>query len=208
MSYFRRKSTPQEEAKNIPFEIVPWTGDGSGYMVSNGVCFSTFSYNTGSFIPIKGLNQQLAFAPNQKIYIDFTILPNLQVSGAEIKCTTVGAEAGNVNQNNPNLWKSYPDMFWINPTDEFDSSGRVRKLVDGKRQIKCYSLIGYRSDDTNKNGGTKPPPTDGESFSPVQILSTDIILLASMMSGVPVIFPNPYLGGSNHLNSITSTDEL
>jgi hypothetical protein len=210
MSYFRRMSSPQEEATDTPFEIVPWTGEQEGYMVSNGVCFSTFSYNTGSFVPIKGLNTRFDFNGNEKIYIDFTILPNLQVSGAEIKCTKVGAELGPVsNQNNPTRWNSYPDMFWINPKDEMDSSGRVKKLVDGKRQIKCYSLIGYRSDDTNKNGGTNPPPPDTGSFSAVQILNTDIILLASIFSGVPVVFPSPYLGGTNHLNSlVTPTNEL
>ena len=207
MSYFRRKSSPQEDAKNIPFEIVPWTGEGSGYMVQNGVCFSTFSYNTGSFIPIKGLNTKLAFGANEKIYIDFTILPNLQVSGAEIKCTKVGSEApAGQNTNSPNVWTSYPEMFWINPKDELDQNGRVKRLIDGKRQVKCYSLIGYRSDDSNKNGRTAAAPGGAGSFSPVQVLNTDIILLASIFSGIPVIFPSPYFGGTTHLNSLTSQE--
>lgn len=206
MSYFRRKSSP-EFARDTPFEVVPWTGDGDGYMVNNGACFSTFSYNTGSFVPIKGFNQRFDFNENEKIYLDFTILPNLQISGAEIKCTKVGQENQvAVSPNNPQVWSSYPDMFWVNPKDEFDNKGRIKKLVDGKRQIKCYALIAYRSDDTNKNGENNPPPAESNSFSTVQILDTDLILLASIFSGIPVIFPSPYLGGTNHLNSINSTE--
>jgi|LakMenE01Jun11ns_1017448.scaffolds.fasta_scaffold9953149_2 hypothetical protein len=201
--YFSRMGTPQEF--NVPFEIVPWTGEGSGYMVSDGVCFSTFSFNTGSFIPIKGLNSRFDFAENEKFYIDFSITQNLQISGAQIKCSKVGEDRENssTDRSNPSVWENYPNMIYIQPEDEFDQQGRVIRITDGKRQIKCYVLIGYRSDDTSKNGSkASESSNENKEASPVQILDSNLILLASMYSGVPIIFPVPYLNGLEHLQSI------
>jgi hypothetical protein len=201
--YFSRMGTPQEF--NVPFEIVPWTGEGSGYMVSDGVCFSTFSFNTGSFITIKGLNSRFDFAENEKFYIDFSVTQNLQISGAEIKCSKVGEDRENssTDRSNPLVWENYPNMIYIQPEDEFDPQGRVIRITDGKRQIKCYVLIGYRSDDTSKNGSkASESSNENKEASPVQILDSNLILLASMYSGVPIIFPVPYLNGLEHLQSI------
>jgi hypothetical protein len=161
-------------------------------MVTNGVCFSTFSYDTGTFIPIKGLNEKLGFLPNEKIYLEYTILPNLQVSGAEIMCNKVGDK---------DYWPNYPSLFEIKPNDILNDRGQVRTIVNGKRQTKCYSLIAYRQDDEQKNSPTKVDKVSDGS-SPIQILNTDVILLATTISGVPVIFPSPFYGGTEHLNAI------
>jgi hypothetical protein len=101
-------------------------------------------------------------------------------------------------------------MFYTQPQDEFDEDGRVKFLAEGKRQIKCYVLLGYRKDDTTKNGANSPLPSgsyeDNSDF--VQILNTDIILLASMFSGIPVVFPAPYLNASDHIRAIKSQEIL
>jgi hypothetical protein len=193
MAYFRVKNVPSAAKFDTPFQVVPWTGQGSGYMVTNGACLSTFSFDTGTFVPIRGLNQKLNFLPNEKIYIEFTMLPNLQVSGAEIMCNAVGTV---------NDWPTYPSMFQIKPEDILDSKGRVKTIVNGKRQVKCYALIAYRQDDTKKNGGNKPAVKTVEGSAPVQILNTDIIMLASIVSGVPVAFPSPFYGAASHINAI------
>jgi hypothetical protein len=204
--YFARMGTPSDV--NLPFQILPWTGEGSGYMVSDGVCFSTFSFNTGSFIPIKKLNSRFDFKENEKFYIDFSITQNLQISGAEIKCSKVGGDRENsaTDRSNPQVWENYPNMIYIQPEDEFDDQGRVIRITEGKRQIKCYVLIGYRSDDTSKNGQTvsnQNNNNNNKEASPVQILDSNLILLASMYSGVPIIFPVPYFNGLEHFQSIT-----
>jgi hypothetical protein len=194
MAYFRQRGYYASVA-NTPFKVTNWTGQGSGYMVSNGVCFSTFSYDTGSFIPIQGINTQLNFASNQKIYIEYTILSNLQVSGAKIVCSEVGSKDN---------WPTYPSMFEIKPNDTLDEKGKIKTIVNGKRQTKCYSLIAYRKDDSKKNSISAPSSKTVNGSDPVQILDTDIILLATTVSGVPVVFPSPFYGGTTHLNAIQS----
>jgi len=200
--YFSRLNSKLSAQVQSPFAIVPATGGVSGYMVEEGHCFSTFSYGTGSMIPIQGLNKSFPFEKNQKFYIDFTILPNLQVEKAEIKCSTVGEPVG--DKNNPATWASYPDMFYIQPSDQVDENGRVTALAEGKKQIKCYVLIGYRQDDEQKNGLNSPPVPEAleTSSNPVQILFDDIILLASMVSGVPIVFPAPYFDATPHVKAV------
>jgi hypothetical protein len=207
--YFSRMGSALGDT--VPFEIVPWTGQGSGYMVTDGVCFSTFSFDTGSFIPIENLNQRFDFKQNEKFYIDFSVSQNLQVTGAKIQCSFVGGdrEVSSIDRSNPIVWENYPNMIYIQPEDEFDEEGRVVRITDGKRQLRCYVLIGYRSDDTSKNGAElseegRPPslPEGGSEGVPVQILQSNLILLASMYSGVPIIFPVPYLNGLEHLQSL------
>ena len=212
---FNRLLSPVDRSASIRFQIKQYIqkspGDpGTGYMVSDGHCFSTFSYDTGSFIPIEKLNEPFDFKKDEKFYIDFTVTPNLQIEKAEIKCSKTGPQATLGDINNPVEWTSYPSMFYTQPQDEFDEKGRVKILAEGKRQIKCYVLLGYRKDDTTKNGDNSPPPSgsyeDNADF--VQILNTDIILLASMFSGIPVVFPAPYLNASDHVRAIKSEEIL
>lgn len=180
-----------------PFQITRAVGEDlpeDSYYVKEGVCFSSFSFDTGTFVPIKGLGtgENYQLTDNKKLYIDIDILPNLQVSGAQVKCTEV---------NTDEYWKNYPDMIEIKPEDETDEDGRVTKLVDNKVQTKCYVLIGYNQNDASKNGDSNPI-NQNLSSTPVQILDTNIILLASVVKGVPVVFPSPYLNGQAHVNAI------
>lgn len=183
----------------FPFAITESQTVTGAYYVDRGVCFSSFSFETGSFVPIKGLGSGFNYKleENKKLYIDLKILPNLQVSGASIECNEVGDDS--------EYWKNYPNMIEFKPVDEVDENGRVTKIVDNKKQTNCYILIGYNAEDTSKNGIESPVP-DGVTSEPVQILDTNIILLASVVSGVPVVFPAPYFNGLQHL--IATEDPL
>jgi len=186
--YFPRVSSPVQET-SYAFEIKP---SGSGYYIGDGVCFSTFSFNTGSFVPIKNLNTFFKFEKDFKVFIEIDVLPNLQPSGAQIKWGKVGS--------NGSMWKNYPLMFEVQPQDEFDKDGRVIKLIDNKFQTKCFVLIGYRKDDQQKSG---PSPIDEKiGTAPVQILDTDFVLLASVVSGIPMLFPSPFFNGTRHIKAI------
>jgi hypothetical protein len=167
----------------------------NSYYVETGVCFSSFSFDTGSFVPIKGLGSGTHYVleEDKKLFIDISILPNLQVSGAEIRCENVGP--------NGLFWEEYPNMIAIKPKDELDENGRVKKILDNKKQTNCFVLIGYRDDDVTKNGGPNPLPS-GAVKKPIQILDSNFILLASVVSGVPVIFPSPYFNGRKHLDAV------
>lgn len=198
--------TPSEDH---PFKITIGKDKGGNdvAMVSDGVCFSSFSFNTGSFLPIENLNAPMPFQKNSKIYIEINMLRNLQPSGnAVVRCAPV---------NTPDSWPTYPELFDINPKDEYDDTGRVIKYVDGKSQTKCYVLIGYAINDTSKNGPVggaggegeeggggseegEEEDTGGDAKGVVQILKHNFILLASVVSGVAAVFPSPYFDGLAH----------
>jgi hypothetical protein len=192
----------------LPVQVIPSppsfrirkmpNGGEDSYFIDNGVCFSTFSYETGTFVPIKGLGSgyNYNFTNDKKFYIDFEIAPNLQVSSAEIKCEPAPGE---------DTWPNYPNIIEIKPTDELDEKGNVIKLIDNKKQIACRVLIGYKANDKNKNGDQTQETENVKK--PVQILNTDFILLASVLSGVPVVFPMPYLNGQAHLNAIVKYEK-
>jgi hypothetical protein len=193
-SHFRIRSGPIAPTLPDPFLVIPYTGYGSGYAVQPGVCFSTFSYDTGTFVPIQGFNTSLPFSTNKKIYIEFSISPNLQVTGAQIQCQNVGPDAG--------YWPGYPSAIEIQPPDIYNSDGTVKTIVDGKRQTKCYALIAYAKSDQYKNNSQNVTLHTVNGGDPVQILNNDIIMMATMVSGVPVIVPFPYYGGTQHLKAL------
>lgn len=208
---FPRFLSETRKSSSTPFAIVPWEGEPTGgYMVKDGYCFSTFSYQTGTFIPIENLNTRFEVEEDQKFYIDFTVTPNLQIEKAEIKCTKTGPDAQVKDKSNPEQWSSYPNMFYIQPEDQTDEDGRVTTIAEGKKQIKCYVLIGYRQDDKTKNGAGSPPPSGSYEDNPdfIQMLNSNIILLASMLSGVPAVFPFPYLDARTHVKAIKSESIL
>jgi hypothetical protein len=204
-------------SEDHPFKItVSKSKDGYVGEVADGVCFSSFSFNTGSFLPIENLNKELPFEKDSKFFIEINLTRNLQPSGnAVIKCAPVGTE---------DSWPNYPELFEIQPKDEYDDTGRVIKYVDGKSQTKCYVLIGYAMNDSSKNGVSKEDSGDGgdggdggdsgggggsedESSSTssagdpkgiVQLLKHNFILLASVVSGVAVVFAAPYFEGHTH----------
>ncbi len=178
-----------------PFEIVP---SGDQFYVASGRCFSTFSYAWDSLIPVENLYQPISI-PREEIkdycfYIDFTILSNLQVSGAQVRATKVGKDAED------NEWVDYPDQYKIRPFDIKNDQGQVIQLIDGKRQDKCYLLLGKFSEEYPENepykistitGGTSAEP---KSYYLTQYASSDIFMFINQVSGVPITFPMPYFG--------------
>lgn len=203
-----------------PFTIAPWTGTSqltNAYYVKRGVALRSFDYATGSFIPIRGIeNTPFDFKLNHKFYIEFDILPNLQVSGAAIKCGRVGSQDPNsVTVTNPTDWPVYPQMIYTTPRDVYDPNGRIRILRNGKRQRKCYALIGYRSDDQEPNGQSYGDQNADTAFSgigntgvggfvPIQCLDRDIIMMHVAVNGVPCVVPMPYFNATNHYNLVAA----
>jgi len=200
----------------LPFSIQAWTGDKGGmnnpYYVTQGVVMSTFSYDTGTFIPVKNIvTKPFEFSQNFKFYIEFTILPNLQVSGAEIKCGRVGSQDPNaVKDLYPPDWPSYPNLVHLEPKDVYEN-GRVKILKNGKRQGKAYALIGYRNDDQEPNGqaygdnnaeSSSHPMGEANTgiagFIPVQCFNSDIMMVNVAVNGTPCVVPMPYFNATNH----------
>jgi hypothetical protein len=203
-------------SQRTPFTIEDWDGRGGNstpipgvdYMVNSGVCLSKYSFNTGSYIPIKNLVSKLdPYQEEAKIFIEFGIMSNLQCSGAMVKCEKVGKDAPEDG------WTTYPDLFKIEPGFEFDDKGRVKKYRDGARQTKAYVLVGYAASDPNKNGdnvqksssssssststpGGNPFQSSSSSSSTaptwIQILDTNLILVATIASGIPCAIPFPF----------------
>jgi hypothetical protein len=190
-----------------PFNLLPYSGPDTligtskNWMVNNGICYSTFSYDSGSYVPITNLNKPLEIKKDYAVYLDFTILGNMQVSGASVKSSKVGQWSSDAATDNPNTWIDYPDFYRIRPFDQTEN-GKVINLVDGKKQQKCYLMIG-KCFDNPTNFLNKGPnynyiqmtDSDKKTFYYVQYVQTDLILMGSNVSGVPVVFPMPYFGG-------------
>ncbi|MFA5235032.1 MAG: hypothetical protein WC390_11595 [Sulfurimonas sp.] len=179
----------------IPFELTQWTGTPTGlWMVKAGTVFSTFNYGIPSYVPINGLNSGFHWGGNEKVYLDVTVSNNLQPSGVAVNISKVGVDAqGEDNEPNPPEWIDYPSMLRIMPKDTVNDRGIVTQVANGKRQTKCYILLGYRSDDTDIGGsGINTSPDDNASFIPIQKLDTNIIMMHGNVSGVGITFPMPY----------------
>ena len=170
----------------------------SFYMVKTGDCFRTFSYDKKHQITIHGINSGFAWEKDAKVFIDFTILGNLQVSGdAYIKCEKVGKDSpgkGGKNVNEPGGWVDYPNMFRLIPEEEVDSEGYVKRVPDYRIQTKCYLLLGVRSDDSEYFPETSEATGD---FLAIQKANSNLIMMASQHRGTPVCFPMPWHGSSN-----------
>lgn len=193
MAGWRTYPTPSNTVIT-PFAITNYPSGEGQYYIDDGVIFTSFSFSTGTFLHIEGIKKPQKFDKGMKFFIEMDVLPNLQVENAQIKCGEVGSK---------NSWPSYPDLYEIEPKDEVDGNGKVTKIVNGKTQTKCYVLIGYREDDPIKDPTAKSKPDlKDASDSPVQILNHNIILLASVLSGVPVIFPMPYFDGATHMQMV------
>lgn len=215
-----------------PFTVAPWTGDNSQnkfanpYYVTKGTILSTFSYDTGTFITIDGLdeksyacNEPFDFQANHKVYIEFTILPNLQISGntAQIFCERVGSpDPNSIKDLYPADWPSYPSLVHLEPKDTYDKNGKITILKNGKRQGKCYALLAYRSDDDEQNGqlynqnnnsdnlGSQTDNTGQASFAVIQSFNSDIIMMQTAINGTPCTVPMPYFNATNHYLAVTS----
>jgi hypothetical protein len=169
----------------------------SYYMVRTGDCFRTFSYDKRQQINIIGINSGFEWEKDAKVFIDFTILGNLQVSGnAFIKCEKVGRDSpgkGGKNVIDPGGWVDFPSMLRLIPEDEVDDNGYIKKIADYKRQTKAYLLLGLRSDDAyyfNQN-------QESGSITVIQKANSNLIMMASQHRGVPVAFPMPWHGNAH-----------
>lgn len=185
-----------------PFKITKYEDESkNSFYVKPGVCYSTYSLETGSFLNIENLNSRFDWGDNQKVFIEVDVGINLGIKNAKIKIEQVGPDAPDDG------WGNYPYFYKIEPQDDFDETGKVIKIRDSKKQTKCYVLIGYLKNDTLKNG----TPSDSEENSeesndeyvPVQILKENVIFVQSVVSGIPCLAPFPYFrGGLTHLESI------
>lgn len=183
----------------------------SEFYVGDGVCYSTYSLETGSFLNIQNLKKPFNWGKDEKIFIEIDVGLNLGIKSAKIKNEIVGEEAPDDG------WKNYPYFYKIEPQDDIED-GKVKKIRDGKRQVKCYALIGYLLDDKNKNGDEKGNEEgddnneeieNSDSYIPVQILKENILLVQSVVSGIPCLAPFPYFnGGLTHLLAIKLYEEL
>ena len=185
----------------LPFEIAQ---SGNKLFVSSGRCYSTFTYSYDALIPIGNLyspipSGQIAPGTMQDycVYIDFTILPNLQVSGAEVKMTKVGRKTTNEKD-----WKTYPDQYRIRPYDERNPDGTIKQIINGKKQEKAYLMLGKISENypdidpykitTITGMGSNGQP---KNYYLSQYVNSDLILMGSQISGVPIVFTMGYVGG-------------
>jgi hypothetical protein len=206
---------------STPFQIRQWTGSSTftnAYYVTRGVALSTFSYDTGTFIKIKKVEDTaFDFKQDYKFYIEFTVLPNLQISGAEIKCGRVGSQDPNaVKDLYPSDWPSYPNLVHLEPKDVYEN-GRIKILKNGKRQGKAYALIGYRDDDREPNGqayGNQnaqsssnpmgPQNTGIGGFGIVQCLNSDIMMISVAVNGAPCVVGMPYFNATEHYQFVSA----
>lgn len=227
---------PKNSLPLAPFTVMSWTGDTktgpasimkNPYFVNQGVILSTFSYATETFIRVKkinsksyGLNEPFDFEANHKVYLEFTVLPNLQISGnaATVYCERVGSPDPNaVGALYPMGWPSYPNLIHTEPKDVYDKDGKIKILKNGKRQGKAYALLAYRNDDDEQDGqtynqggnsdnlGSQTTNTGFGGFIPVQSFNSDIIIMHTAVNGVPCAVPMPYFNATNHYKAVTSS---
>jgi len=205
MSSYILRTVGQKTPTPGIFNLVPYNGakpistQENGYSVNDGICYSTFSYNSGSYIPIKKMNESFSVGKDYAVYIEFGIggaIP--QVTGASVTSSVVGRPT-----TNPNNWPTYPDFYQIRPTDKtekIDGKTVVTKIADGKRQEKCYLLLGKCYDQvpsyekSNKYTAVSSLANKWSGYF-VQYVNTNIILMGSQVSGVPVVFPMPFWNG-------------
>jgi hypothetical protein len=213
---YRNLILPTKSSANLayPFQITEYDASLGGtkpegyddssnektfHMVRTGDCFRTFSYDPKHLINIRGINSGFEWVEDGKVFIDFTILGNLQPSGdAFVRCEKVGKDSagkGGKDIIDPGGWVDYPSMFRLIPEDELDDNGYISKVADYQVQTKCYLLLGLRSDDSQLID-PKATKTSGE-FSILQKANSNLIMMASQHRGTPVCFPMPWHGGAN-----------
>lgn len=199
MSQYILRKIGQPPAKSYPFAVSIYKGDKpisdneKGYSVNNGICYSTFSYSSGSYIPIENMNTAIEVGKDYGVYIKFGVSQNMQITGAKIISSKVGVDAQDGE------WKDYPDFYKIRPFDK-TKDGKVVTIVDGKRQEEGYLMIGKCYDHLDEFSKDYPflavsSLKNKWSGYFVQYVDQNIIMMGSQISGVPVVFPMPFWGG-------------
>ena len=200
MAYVER-AWGDSQKTNAPFSLLQYNGSKpissseGGYMVNDGICYSTFSYGSGSYVPIRNMNTAISLGKDYAVYIEFSLASNMQVTEAQVISSAVG-----VGKDTPiGKWSDYPDYYRIRPQDDIKDE-KVTKIIDGKRQEKAYLMIGrcydtLQSFDGNYDSMFVSSLANRWSGYFVQYANSDIIMMGSQISGVPVVFPMPFWGG-------------
>lgn len=201
-SYF--PSIGQKTANKGIFSLSLYAGDSpisnqeKGYMVNDGICYSTFTYDSGSYVPISNMKTAIEVGKDYGVYIEFGVSSNLQITGASIKSSKLGGTSPATEG-----WTDYPDYYRIRPFDKtktIDGKTVVTQIIDGKRQEKAYLMIG-KCYDTLQDFDRNYPYVSVSSISNkwsgyfVQYVDSNVIMMGSQVSGVPVVFPMPFWGG-------------
>jgi hypothetical protein len=167
-------------------------------MVNDGIFYSTFSYAHDSYIPLKNLKKAFSLGKDYVVYAEIGVSPNLQITGAQVVSSKVGAVA------QEGQWKDFPDYYRIRPQDKTEVINKqtvVKEIKDGKFQEKAYVMLGQCVDEIppySKSYKIKSVSSLANKWSGyfIQYVETNIIMMQSMISGVPVLFPMPFFGGS------------
>ena len=183
--------------KNKPITPFGLVLSGDSQFISSGRCYSTFSYSVDSLVPIQGfgVSNNFKLTKDDVVYLDVTILQNLQISGAQISHGIVGKNASSSG------WQCYPDQYLIKPYDIKNSEGRVTQIVDGKVQQKYYLMVGRCSENKPQNSPYNVFTITGASsnytgsFYYEQYVDNDMIAFINQVSGTPIVFASPYFGG-------------
>jgi len=196
--YLSRIIGKPKDTRLLPFDIHQ---SGQSFFISSGRCYSAFTYAYDSLVPVKGLYTPINIPPNQLdkyyFYLDFTVLPNLQVSEVSANAAKVGRFAATAG------WTSYPDQYLIKPYDIKNTDGTIKQIINGKQQEKCYLLLGKiwkeKPDiDPYKIKVISGLGADGQPKNYYLSIynNCDIIMMGSNVSGTSIVFPMPYFGAS------------
>jgi hypothetical protein len=222
MSFIVRTISIKSSSFPSRFKVVEYpeqqSSDGGGgeepkekkWMVEDGTCFRSFSYGGGfNHVDIEGIGEPFSWGEKQKVFIEFEVTNMLQPIKGVVKFSQVGSDDN---------WKDFPDMIEIEPKDETDDTGKITKRVEGKVQKKAFLLLATRSDDdlseyNKKKTGEedkedleeKESDGDPSSFTPLQKCNTNVIMMISQMSGIPVVFPMPWFGSLYSNDSFTNS---
>ena len=202
MSQYVLRSVGQKSDIGGPFAVIPYNGtkpisiQEKGYAVNDGICFSTFSYNSGSYVPIEDMNTAFSLGKDFVVYLRFGISSNMQVTGASVMAGPVGNKAIGAD-----FWKEYPDFYRISgppaQTKNINGQNVVISVPDGRRQDSAFLMIGKCYDsvvDIEKNNNFIPVSSSSRQWTGffVQHVNSNIILMGSNVSGIPILFPMPF----------------
>jgi len=149
---------------------------------------------------INGLGQEFEVKePNQILYLEVGVGPNLYATGAEIKLGKL---------DNP--WESYPEPFKYNPPLEFDQQGNFKNSIISRRQTAAYFPIAYLTNDTSQIGKIIPiingPTSQAKQINKlVQVINYNIMMTTFNYDGNPVAYGIPFMNPFFYYSSSTTS---